>query len=152
MSWCYCHLPMHVLGNHVLGNQLSCDGKQKTKRKSARVWNELPWPWPPTTHHGRALINQLGSKGRPIKRAKELIFDQIGFEAGYISSSCKRVACQEVTPCGYIKRHWRVEMVKYLNVIKMHQLWLVGIYMSPPFTPSVSSVLHEGSDAWSVGL
>ena len=130
----------------------SCDGKQKTKRKIVRVWNELPWPWPPTNPPWQGFDQSIGIKGRPIKRAKELIFDQIGFEARYISSSCKRVACQEVTPCGYIKRLWRVEMVKYLNVIKMRQLWLVGIYMSPPFTPSVSSVLHEGSDAWSVGL
>ena len=125
---------LHLLSFTNACTGKSCDGKQNSKKDKKKDRPCVKWTTMTLAPHHppwQGFDQSIGIKGRPIKRAKELIFDQIGFEARYISSSCKRVACQEVTPCGYIKGLWRVEMVKYLNVIKMlwNYGWLVYIWV-----------------------
>ena len=63
--------------------------KFKKRQKGRSFVCEMNYhdPGPPTHPPWQGFDQSIGIKGRPIKRAKELIFDQIGFEARYFSSS-----------------------------------------------------------------
>ena len=64
------HLPMHTHSWEIIDHVIW----SKTKDKKRTTW-EIGQLWnyhdPGRRHHGTALINQLGSKGQIIKRAKE---------------------------------------------------------------------------------